>query len=382
MARRPRNPSAEMRAKGRSEDQDEGEEDSTWVEDDEEWDQDYPELMFVPIKLTEPTVPALQFLIYLVMLTIFMFVINSQHLHEDYKANQGVQQGVRLTKFNKISTVQDYHQWWPELMEGFNQWSHADYRKAHVILLGPPEITQYREQVQGSSSGNVLDDVAELLEVPAGEHWVDPYNGSYPELAGCACKNSDACYRVDMPEDGYSLGQAANLTDLIADNSPWSPECWVDSHTHKVSHKFTVYITASKRLAQCTLNVSVEPTGNLLLRSAFDNYEPFQRMHEPISFWTEMIFYFFVVYFLMQEFIEIWDCIALSQYLVPQLICLKTMELQLYQIQYLHESTSEVYDPRDKKTGRPFKFPDTADLKDHYENKVLPANQKLETRES
>ena len=65
------------------------------ISDDEQWEQDYPELMFVPIKLTEPTVPAFQFLIYIIMLAIFMFVINSQHLEEDFKANQGVKQGER-----------------------------------------------------------------------------------------------------------------------------------------------------------------------------------------------------------------------------------------------------------------------------------------------
>ena len=77
------------------------------------------------------------------------------------------------------------------------------------------------------------------------------------------------------------------------------------------------------------------------------------------------------------EFGEIYDCVALSQFLVPVKICLKTMQLALYQIQFMHESTSEVYDPRDKKTGRPFRFPDTQDLAEHYTSKVVPAKEAL-----
>ena len=38
------------------------------------------------------------------------------------------------------------------------------------------------------------------------------------------------------------------------------------------------------------------------------------------------------------------------------------VQLHLYQIQFLHESSSEVYDPRNPKTGLAFRFPDTEDL--------------------
>lgn len=59
----------------------------------EEAEAEYPELMFVPIKATEPTVPALQFLIYIFMLVMFSINVQSQHLQGDYEANQGIMQG-------------------------------------------------------------------------------------------------------------------------------------------------------------------------------------------------------------------------------------------------------------------------------------------------
>ena len=68
----------------------------------------------------------------------------------------------------------------------------------------------------------------------------------------------------------------------------------------------------------------------------------------------------------MQEFIEIWDCIVLSEYIVPQKILMQSMHLKLHQIQYLHECSAEVYDPRDPLTGKPFVYPDTADLEKLY----------------
>ena len=117
------------------------------VSDEEDWDTEYPELMFVPIKLTEPTVPAVQFFIYLIMLFMFMYVISSQHLEDDFKANVGLQQGVRLKTYNKISSIEDYNDWWSQLMLGFDSWTHPDYTKAHVIMVGMPDIKQYRGRV-------------------------------------------------------------------------------------------------------------------------------------------------------------------------------------------------------------------------------------------
>lgn len=62
-----------------------------------------------------------------------------------------------------------------------------------------------------------------------------------------------------------------------------------------------MYITASKRLAQCTMNVYIEPTGNLRRVSEFNNFEPFQAQHDATGFWTEIVFYTIVCYFLVRK---------------------------------------------------------------------------------
>lgn len=43
-------------------------------------------------------------------------------------------------------------------------------------------------------------------------------------------------------------------------------------------------------------------------------------------------------------------------------------------------NSSQVYDPRDRKTGEPFEFPDTADLMDYTASKILPSRNELEAK--
>ena len=43
----------------------------------------------------------------------------------------------------------------------------------------------------------------------------------------------------------------------------------------------------------------------------------------------------------------------------------------------VHAVTGEVYDPRDKTTGKPFTFPDVDDLVKHYEERIAPKEAEL-----
>ena len=49
------------------------------------------------------------------------------------------------------------------------------------------------------------------------------------------------------------------------------------------------------------MNVYIEPTGNLRRVSEFNNFEPFQAQHDATGFWTEIVFYTIVCYFLVRK---------------------------------------------------------------------------------
>ena len=72
---------------------------------------------------------------------------------------------MRLTAYNKMSTIEDYQTWWPGLIAGFKNWKVADYRKSAAILIGDPEIIQYRGEINAESQKiddgdkNLVDDV-------------------------------------------------------------------------------------------------------------------------------------------------------------------------------------------------------------------------------
>jgi hypothetical protein len=117
---------------------------------------------------------------------------------------------------------------------------------------------------------------------------------------------------------------------------------------------------------------------------------------------------------------EIWDCVIMTQRIVPMHLVVWSLRLKLYQIQYrpgppgrlsalsafrcksvfydgragrltakiggfrppraVHAATGEVYDPRDKTTGKPFTFPDVDDLVQHYEERIAPREAELKRK--
>eukprot|EP01051_Picozoa_sp_SAG22_P017766 SAG22_NODE_2819_length_2180_cov_1.778952_1_plen_289_part_10 len=287
-----------------------------------------------------------------------------------------------MKAFNKISTIEEYKQYWPGLLTGFAAWRpRDDGDNTNVVMLGQPRIVQYRgaTRAKGQETTDDSANTRSLLETKMQE-MVDswsfqplqaPFGGTCDLLS--PNNNSDggsSLWHTPRSDGAFDLADVVNISALIdhaagnGKGTSWEPSCWLDTHTHILKHSFTLYLAGSARLASGELTMTAEENGNVVCSSAFENYEPFQRQMRPINFYTEMIFYIVVLYFLVLEFFEVWDCICASPFLIPQQICMKAIQLQLYQLRYLHEITSEVYDPRDKRTGKAFEFPDTADLID------------------
>jgi hypothetical protein len=61
-------------------------------------------------------------------------------------------------------------------------------------------------------------------------------------------------------------------------------------------------------------------------------------------------------------------------------LIVSALRLKLYEIQYLHAATGEVYDPRDQTTGKPFAFPDVKDLSDHHEAHIAPKESEMQQK--
>jgi hypothetical protein len=111
---------------------------------DEEVDNDYPELLFVPLQATLATVPARAFVAYIVSLVAFCYILLSQHVDMDFRVNQGLRQGASLFSFEKMSTIDDYQSWWPQLISGLETWQEATDGAA-AVLVGQPTVLQVRK---------------------------------------------------------------------------------------------------------------------------------------------------------------------------------------------------------------------------------------------
>ena len=96
----------------------------------------------------------------------------------------------------------------------------------------------------------------------------------------------------------------------------------------------------------------------------------------------ELLFYLFVVRLFIGELFEVWECACYTDSLLPMQVLVASLSLQLHEIMYFHERASQVYDPRDPKTEKAFKFPDLADLEQHMNGRVKECETVVETLES
>ena len=159
---------------------------------------------------------------------------------------------------------------------------------------------------------------------------------------------------------------AGTVQQIISGNLTWSPRNWVNTrYTTAIVHEFTVYIPASRRFAVGRLELGISPTGQVVHNSNFVTHEPFLLDSDPYDYATELVFYLVVLYFLLIEMTEIWDCVCATELLVPMEILAVTLQLRLLEVKYYHQKSRDVYDPRHPDTGEIFIFPDKDDMEVH-----------------
>ena len=199
-----------------------------------------------------------------------------------------------------------------------------------------------------------------------------------------------ACYTSSTNNPAAGAGSSSpvyfipQIHAVINGTMEWSPQNWIGQNTEELSHRFTLYMPSTKRLATIEIAMSFDGVGRLTLYSndgsspRFDTHEPWNREKNPVDFWVELMFYAVIIWFMLGEVQEIGDCICFTDSILPLQILVGSMELSLLEIQHAHEKTTEVYDPRNPQTGAAFSFPDVEDLENHYNEEIVTREAKLE----
>lgn len=366
-----------------------------------------PHVPFVPLKEVTPSIPPREFATYICLLVIFMVNLRSQNLTEDYGVNAGVKGMVKLHglvgSFDTIETVEDYIAWWPNLRGALKRWdensrlggqsdrpvSTDGLNSAAAVLVGRPYITQKRQLSDATPPGSrFLGNASEDRGLPgfnasrsATCPWpLDPisqtcyyrstsktWSSSWAIFGGTTCAKS--CSSVAAEDQLYYL---PDITGVINGTYDWDPSNWIDPTTSELGHHFTLYLAGNRRFATGTIVLAWQETGKLTRITEFETHEPFAHETNPFRFYLEMFFFAVIIYHLREEFAELWDCICLTELLLPLEILATSLELDLLRIQFVHERTAEVYDPRDPETEKGFAFPDPEDMRKHYEETIVP----------
>lgn len=394
----------------------------------------YPNMLFVPLSESSPVVPAQEFALYAFLLVLFMIVVTQLKVVEDFQVNDAVKSMLQMTQFYKIKTSSDYLEWWPILLAALQRWSaqragwmapdfrtgdpsiQVDEVQVGAVLLGMPYITQKRLLRSTRSSELIVSttnatasrrqQLRNKLDEFRPPETLPPFNSTTEEACpwplheptakqigewGFVTSTTVGCYgsSTDVLDNGlpwfYRLDESTQaqyflpeIQGVINGSYVWSPADWLSSKTLELSHAFTIYFPGPRRFAVVRITISFDVTGRVILKSQngvgprFETYEPFA-YESSDGFWTtcfEVFVYFISFMLLASEVKDLYDCICMTELLLP-LKCLTTsMELQLREIQYFHERASEVYDPRDPQTCKAFEFPDIADLRHHMHDEV------------
>ena len=183
-------------------------------------------------------------------------------------------------------------------------------------------------------------------------------------------------------EAEYYIPQVQGILNGTID---WSPDNWISASTLELSHHFTIYFTESRRFATATITITFDASGRASVTDVWGRGPSFET-HEPFGFeddgrWItilELIFYLVQLFRLFSSLLELWDCVRMTELLLPLQILTASLELQLREIEYFHEKASEVYDPRDPKTTEAFSFPDLLDLRNHMVTTVNDIEDEIE----
>ena len=127
-----------------------------------------PNTVFIPLKTVDPAVPPKEFAMFLVLLGVFMFTLQSQNLTDDFATNDALRGMTNMVQFGKISTIEDYLAWFPVILDGLRRWSSsrtgwtlpsADEARdddTAAVLVGLPLLLQVRKRTQ-TIYGRIVD---------------------------------------------------------------------------------------------------------------------------------------------------------------------------------------------------------------------------------
>eukprot|EP01043_Picozoa_sp_COSAG02_P006437 COSAG02_NODE_183_length_30560_cov_8.912695_10_plen_497_part_00 len=396
---------------------------TTELEEEEEREAEVaPNTVFVPLTLTPPGINRREFVVYVALLCCFTYNIRAQHFQEDYQDRMGVESRLNIAQWDKIKTVDQYVDWFPNLVSALNYWQDNQYeavargvtRLGHeswkpwspdsgaqtpAVLVGVPVFTQTRcppgnppgEAACGLESTNYLADV----KFDALKRMKQNPTQGFSNADGSACRWDSgvggACYTDTRFNSGaYEFYLPYNVSHgILSGTIDWAPKLWVDPYTVELGHHFTIFIPSERRFIVARLTVHLDPSGGVTLGTLdIQTHEPFAKgvggdASWPLDFALELIFYIIMCLLFILELADIVDCVFHSEMLVPLQIVTRSLHLSLLEIQYFHEQSAEVYDPRDPTTGEAFAFPDHDDLRSHLDTSVAPSKQtisRLETK--
>jgi hypothetical protein len=378
--------------------------------------ENYPNMTFIPLKTVEPTVPAGEFALFLLLLTIFMFNLSTQDFENDFLTTDSLKGMTGWVQFNKISTVEDYIDWWPVLLMSLKRWTatREGWLDQSIDLLADEQISRKCDLLQGCTDvakedinqGAVLlghPFITQTRKLRFGTTYPPPFNASGSQQCewelylaggeepsnGTASATSDlSCYgSVRTSPDSQLEYYVPQMQGVLNGTYAWSPANWIGATTTELSHQFVLYFPSARKFAVVRIYVNIDQAGRVGQQSlqgnypSFDVYEPFMWESDPRYVALELLFYVFVAKLFIDELFEVWECICFTEMLLPLQVLTASLDLQLHEIMYFHERASQVYDPRDPKTEKAFKFPDLEDLETHMNGRVKECENVVESLE-
>lgn len=373
--------------------------------------ENYPNMTFIPLKMDPPAVPGGEFALFMVLLTVFMFNLSTQDFENDFQTTDSLKGMSGWSQFNKISTVEDYLAWWPVLLMSMKRWAatREGWLDRSIDLLADEQVTRECDLIRGCTEvekedlnfGAVLlghPFVTQTRKLRFGVKDPPPFNSSGAQVCQwelfdpLASNASDpgllSCYgSIRTSPDGHSEYYIPQMQGILNGTYGWSPANWISPDTTELSHQFTLYFPSARKFAVVRIWVSIDPAGRVRQLSlagstpSFEVYEPFLWESDPRFVTLELLFYLLIVKLFIDEIIEVWECICFTDTILPLKVLTASLELQLQEIMYFHERASQVYDPRDPKTEKAFKFPDLADLETHMNGRVKECENVVETLE-
>ncbi len=357
---------------------------------------DFPNMLFVPQRRSEPVVEAREFVTFICMLMLFSHTVIAQQFAIDQRVNDAMQSVANIICLQKMSTFEDYQHCWQDsggIYDQLSSWTASAetclaeqgpvgfdlQEQKEAVMIGIPFIYQQRQTIpvgQGGFNGS---------EACAWSPNTDARGGLYACYTHTISKIATQDFGPTQEVFALSSEQARGVMNgTFAGRDAdeyygWSPSSWFSrEETVRLGLNYVIYLPGMKRFATAHITVYFDEAGQAKLETRdFSTYAPFVLDTNRFSAVLEIGFYVVNVYYLFMELMEVWDCVCMSELLLPFEVLTGAMTLSLLEIQYFHARTSEVYDPRDPKTGAAFTFPDVDDLEEHLNTKIKPEQKTI-----